>query len=373
MNPLYNPRQRKIYNDYNSWSSEKLTEIIKNGDNYNPDIIGIIAEILKERNVPLPGSFGPSADAFTEDTVVKEKPISEKEYNKEKKKREEKESKSRQFIAELREKPQEEIVAIITKYSFYEPEKLEAALTVAVDRGIISYDLRNSLQSQITENLNRHWDRKGRFAWEKNNAFMEFVSRYTDDEIYSIIEDPREIVIDVYHAVILTAMNRELIAKEDFNDYLEGAKSALRTDLERELDDFRKDFDLPESDEEVFDEETVVAESAKHWKCQECGELVDIELAICWNCQAEMPESGIVHPEAQEMRREMINEKKRFALHPVTAIFLIAAIMFVGDMARGLIGHGDAFHHKDFMIIDGIFLSVMVLWFAVKYFRIMKD
>lgn len=368
MNPLYTTRQRKIYNDYNPWPSEKLSDILRNRDNYNSDIIGVISDLLRERNVTLPESFAPPAETF-----VREKPVSEKEYAEAKRKQAEKESKSRQFTAELREKPVDELAGIITRYSYYEPEMIDAAMSVAVEKGIISYDLRESLQKQMTENMNSHRDRKKRFAWEKNNAFLEYVSRYNDDEIYSIIEEPREIVIDVYHAVILTALQRELITKEDFADYFEGAKSALRTDLERELDDFRSDFDLPETDEERFDDETVKAESSKYWKCPGCGELVDAELTECWNCQKEMPESGVIHPGVEEMRREMINEKKHFSLHPLSAIFAIAAIMFVADLARGWLGHGDPFHHKDFMIIDGIFLTVMVLWFAYKYFKIMKD
>jgi len=367
MNSLYNSRQRKIYNDYNSWSTEKLSDILKNRDNYNPDIIGVISEILRERNVTLPGSFDLPADTF-----VKEKPVPEKEYYEEQKRRNEKESKSRKFIAELREKPREELMDIITRYSYYEPEKIEAAMSVAVERGIISYELRESLQKQMTDNLSRHWDRKARFAWETNNAFIDFVSRYNDDEIYEIIDDPKDMVIDVYHAVILTALNRELISNDDFNEYFKGAKSALTTDYERSMDDFRERFDLPDLDEDPLNEETVRAEAAKYRKCPGCGELVDAEFSVCWKCQAEIPDSATV-PDIEEMRKEIISESKGFSVHPVLLMFLVTLLVFGVSVLRSWVRHGDPFYHKYSLAVFGAFLVGLFLWFLNKYYKIMKD
>lgn len=367
MNPLYNSRQRKIYNDYHSWSSEKLTEIVKNRDNYNPDIIVVIAEILTERNVPLPESFRPAADSF-----VKEKPVSEKEYNAEKERRTEKENKSRKFITELREQPKEEIEGIITRYSFYEPEKIEAAMNVAVERGIISYDLKEKLLKQMTDNLGRHWDRKARFAWEENNAFIDFVSRYTDDEIYGIIDNPKDMVIDVYHAVILTALNRELISNDDFKEFLKGAKNALTTDFERSIDDFRERFDLPEMDEDPLDDEAVSAEATKYRKCPGCGELVDAEFTVCWNCQAEIPETALI-PDVKEMRREIISEDRGLAINPILILAVMPLIVFGGALLKGWMRHGDPFYHKYSLAVLGVFLLGLFLWFLNKHYKIMKD
>jgi hypothetical protein len=367
MNPLYNSRQRKIYNDYNSWSAEKLMDILKNRDNYNPDIIGVIAEILKERNITLPGSFTPSSDIF-----VKEKPVSEKEYFEEQKRRNEKENKSRKFISELREKPREELAGIITRYSYYEPEKLEAAMIVAVERGIISYDLKESLQTQINDNMKRHWDRKARFPWEKNNAFVDFVSGYNDDEIYDIIDNPKDMVIDVYHAVILTALNRELISNDDFDEFFKGAKSALTTDFERGIDDFRERYDLPEVDDDPFNDEAVEKEAAKYRKCPGCGELVGTEFSECWNCQAEIPETAPI-PDIKEMRKEIVLENKGFAIHPLLLVAGMTLFIFGASVLRDWMRHGDPFYHKYSLAVFGVFLIGLFLWFLNKYFKIMKD
>jgi len=367
MNPLYNPRQRKIYNDYNSWSSEKLLDILKNKENYIPDIIGVISEILKERNIPLPGSFSPSADTF-----IKERPPSEKEYNEAQRIRAERESKSRKFTAELREVPAGEITGIITRYSYYEPEKLEAALNVAVERGIISFDLKEALQKQMTDNLDRHWDRKARFAWETSNAFMDFISRYNDDEIYETIDNPKDMVIDVYHAVILTALNRELISKDDFNEFFKGAKSALITDFERSMDDFRERFDLPEEVEDPLNDEAVRTEAAKYRKCPACGELVETEFSECWNCQAEIPETAPI-PDLVEMREEIISENKGLAIHPILLFAGMTLFIFGASVLRDWIRHGDPFYHKYSLAVFGVFLMGLFLWFLNKYFRIMKD
>jgi len=367
MNPLYNSRQRRIYNDYISWSTEKLIDILKNRDNYNSDIIGVISEILKERNVSLPGSFTPSADTF-----IKEKPVSEKEYTEAEKKRTAKEGKKRKFITDLHEKPQEEITGIITRYSYYEPDKIEATLSVAADRGIISYDLMKSLQKQMTENLGQHWNRKANFSWEKENAFMGFVSRYSDDEIYEIIDNPKEMVIDVYHAVLLTALNRELISYDDFKAFFKGARSALTTDFERSMDDFRERFDLPGEDEDPLSDEAVRTEAAKYRKCPACGELVDAEYTVCWKCQAEIPESAPL-PQPEEMKREMISEHKGLAMHPLLIVILVAIFIFGASAARDWIVHGDVFHHKYSLTGLGIFLAGGVIWFIFKYIRIMKD
>jgi hypothetical protein len=367
MNPLYNSRQRKIYSDYNSWSSEKLTEILKNRDNFNGDIIGIIADILKERNVTLAGSFDAPPDTYS-----KEKSVSEKEYYYEQKRRNEKESKSGKFITELSEKPNEELTGIITRYSFYEQEMVEAALIVAVERGVISYDLKELLLKQITDNLSRHWDRRSRFAWESDNAFMDLVSVYSDEEIYGIIDNPKDMVIDVYHAVILTALYRELISNDDFKEYFKGAKSALTTDFERSWDDFSERFDIPETHEDSLDDEAVSAEAAKFRKCPECGELVDSELTVCWKCQAEIPESAMI-PDIKEMRREIISEKRGIAIHPLLGLIMIPLLVFGGALLKGWVRHGDPFHHKYSLIVFGVVLFVMLLWSLDKYYKIMKD
>ena len=363
MNPLYTSRQRKIYNDYNSWTSPKLLEILKSRDSFNNDIIGIIEEILKDRNISIPSSPG-EAPGFSS--------ISDNEYITGEKRHTEKEETLRKYKTELREKPVEEIAEIITRYSYFQIDRLEAAMSVAVDRGIISYDLSVSLQKQMTENMNSHWDRKSSFAWETENAFIGYVSRYSDDEIYDLIDNPKEMVIDVYHAVLSTALNRELISNEDFNEFFKGAKSALTTDYERRIDEIHEYLDLPEPEEDPFNDNTVKAEAARYRKCPLCHELVDAELSLCWNCQAEMPESAPV-AEIEEMRQEMISEQKGFGMHPLLLVALITLVIFGAAILRSSIRHGDPFEDKYLLIIFGIFLIGVFLRFAYKYFKIMKD
>jgi hypothetical protein len=360
MNTLYNTRQRKIYNDYNSWSSEKLTEILKNRDNYNRDIIGVIEDILKERNIPVP----PPPE---EKPVFR--PVTETEYFEKEKLRAEKEGTLRKFISELRELPAEEIISIITRYSYYQPEKLEAAMSVAVDRGIISFDLRQSLQAQMEANLDRHWDRRAKFPWETNNAFVEFASRYSDDEIYNIIDDPREMVIDVYHAVLQTALKRELISGEDFEEYFKGAKSALTTDFEKNIDDFYKELDLPAGN---FDEETLKAEAGKYRVCPNCNEMVEAELSVCWNCQAEIPETAVV-PDVEKVRNEIISEQKGLNIHPAFLIIGLVILIFGGTVLRDFLRHGELFPHKYSLALLGVMIVGGILWGFYKFRQISDD
>ena len=53
MNQDYNSRQRKIYNDYNVCSTDKLLEMLKNKEKYITDVIEVIKDILLERNAIL--------------------------------------------------------------------------------------------------------------------------------------------------------------------------------------------------------------------------------------------------------------------------------------------------------------------------------
>jgi rubrerythrin len=215
----------------------------------------------------------------------------------------------RSHIERLREKEPNEIVDVIKRYSDYRPEAVEAALSVAVDRGLISWDLRNRLFTQICYNINGHWKRDSHYSWEENNAFCELVKDYTDDELYGAIEDPAGIVIDVYHAILSTAFKRELISKTDFEDNFRSAALALRSDEEVRTDEFIEYiFDKPADQfrAELPDPEK---EKDKFWKCPSCGELVEMEIAVCWKCDTPAPDNA-AHPSTEEMAEEIRNESK---------------------------------------------------------------
>jgi len=50
----YNSRQRKIYKDYNIYSTDNLLDIIKKRNEYIPEVINVINDILSERNAIYP-------------------------------------------------------------------------------------------------------------------------------------------------------------------------------------------------------------------------------------------------------------------------------------------------------------------------------
>lgn len=226
------------------------------------------------------------------------------------------------FKAILKEKDTPEIENIITKYVSYKPEMAEAALYVAVDRGIISYDLRE----KITEQMRLNFSEKSKYArqliWEKNNAFREYVARYSDDQIYDIIDNPSDIVFDVYHAVLLIARERELISDEDFeNLFKEGIRSS-RNENELYADRMNDLFSDTVEDEPVLTDEQIEGYKSKYWICPSCRELVDIDFEICWKCQSAKPEI-IRQPDRDEIIREL--KPVKIFSPAITGFALIAA------------------------------------------------
>ena len=120
------------------------------------------------------------------------------------------------FVSTLKEEEKDEIDRIITRYKNYEPAMVEAAIHVAVDKGMISYDLKERLLYQIRLNCSDKAKAVKQSNWESNNAFTGYVAGYSDDDILNFIEDPADIVIDVYHAVLSEAKKRDLISQEEF-------------------------------------------------------------------------------------------------------------------------------------------------------------
>jgi len=120
------------------------------------------------------------------------------------------------FVSTLKEEEKSEIDRIITRYINYEPVMVEAAIHVAVDRGMISYNLKERLLNQIRLNFSKKVKAVKKANWENNNAFTGYVAGYSDDDILNFIEDPADIVIDVYHAVLSEAKRRDLISPGEF-------------------------------------------------------------------------------------------------------------------------------------------------------------
>ncbi|HUX94650.1 MAG TPA: hypothetical protein VMV47_02870 [Bacteroidales bacterium] len=209
-----------------------------------------------------------------------------------------------EFIRKLREDDNQELDRIITRYISYKPEMAEAALYVAVERGIIAYDLRE----KITEQIRLNYSKKSKYAkqavWDKNNAFKEYVSSYNDEEIYNIIDNPSEIVIDVYHAVLLAALERELISSEDFDNLFKDGIKSSRNEAELYTDRMNELYGDPFDDEPGLTDEQIEEYKSKFWKCPSCNELVDTDFEICWKCQTEKPDL-IQQPDREEIIREI--------------------------------------------------------------------
>lgn len=208
------------------------------------------------------------------------------------------------FVKSLSDKEAKELSSIITHYLSYRPETVEAALIVSVDKGWISYDIKEKLWNQINTNFATHNKRVKIYEWENNNAFVPYVSNYSDEEIYSILEDPNEIVIDVYHAFLTLARERELISGADFKRHYDNAKMSEDGEAEYKRYDISDLFRYKEPVSDEPTESEIEAEKEKYWKCPKCNELVGMEFAECWNCASEIPEI-IEHPDTEEVLKEL--------------------------------------------------------------------
>jgi len=347
MNDDYNSRQRKIYNDYKGHSSDSLLEIVKNGDKYLPEVIEVIYDILIERNVVFPRieMEEPEDDVF----IGKEKvdAVSEESFTEAKPRND---GAVKLFVKKLSEKSAVELSEIITHYISYEPETVEAALIVSVDKGLIGYDLKELLLKQISANFSAHLKHIKQYKWEKNNAFIKYVTGYQDDDLYSIIENPSGIVIDVYHAILLTAKERELISEEELNRHYQENIAANRSDYEirsAEIDMFFRDDNSPV---ETLSDEELETEREKFWKCPKCGELVEMEFGVCWKCQGEVPET-IEHPDKEEIIKQLKDEKSFNPLNIGTTSLIVGVVICLLNWWRGdTYGFFKHLHYEDYAI-----------------------
>jgi hypothetical protein len=121
-------------------------------------------------------------------------------------------------------------------------------------------------------------------------------------------------------------MERELISEFDFKRYYEEAKLAIRSDEEINRSIISDIFKMEESTDSNQDEAELEAERDKFWKCPVCEENVGMEFAVCWNCEAQIPEV-ILHPDKVEIRKEL---PSKMPASPVKiGIRLIGAGVFI--------------------------------------------
>lgn len=264
----------------------------------------------------------------------------------------------REFVKKFSDKNQDELDAVITRYINYKPETVEAALYVSVDKGFLSYDLKGELLRQIMSNFAIHEKGIKVRKWESDNVFVKYVARYDDETIYGIIEDTKGIVIDVYHAVLLTAKERELISGDDFEKFYSSAISATLSDREIENQEFERFLSEEEEIGPQLTDEELEKEAGKFWKCPKCGEMVDMELAVCWNCEAVTPET-VEHPGIEEVRKS-ISVRRPFSFSRTGLGLMIGGIVvFVNGFDTF-----SAFHHTHYgRFVFGGFFFLMGLFF----------
>jgi hypothetical protein len=346
MNKGYNSRQRKIYIDYNVNSTESLFEMIHNRNKYISEVISIVEDILVERKAMFPPEekFQLKQDDKSNSNVSKIVAVADFEKSNN--------EKLKSFVRKLQEKSPKELSAIITRYISYEPETVEAALFLSVEKGIISFDLKVNMLKQIKENFAAHQQSRKRFNWESDNAFIQYVSGYQDEEVYNAIEDPSDIVIDVYHAILSVARDRELITNDDFTRYYKDAKAAIRSEREIINDELDTFFAGPP---DFKDEVEMEEEKTKYWKCPSCCNLVGMEFGVCWNCQTEIP-AVIEHPDTDEIIKEKASQREYSPIK--TGFILIGGGIFVSLLAyfRGYTYSGVKFFFYGRLVFAGFFI-----------------
>jgi hypothetical protein len=233
---------------------------------------------------------------------------------------------SRAWYESLREKSNTEVEEIILKYDGYQPAMVEAALDAMFDRGLISFELKEDIRKQAEANMKSDWNREGAYLWESKNAFTALFNMETDERIYDLIDNPGGMIIDAYHGLLTSAMERHLISGHDFSHLFSTAKKVNRTEDEILDDEVTEFYGMEEKDPDELTPEELEAERLRHWKCPSCGELSEMEFAQCWKCGAESP-SDLIHPSAAEV----IEAKKETSVTGLRSASLLL-------MAFGLLG-----------------------------------
>jgi hypothetical protein len=181
------------------------------------------------------------------------------------------EDQSKSLIRKFSDYTTDELTGIIFNYLNYTPEAINAALYLSVEKGLISYNLKEAIWEQIQGNLVLSDKRVKTYSWEKNNAFAGMFSGYTDDQLYDIIENPTEISIDAYHAILTVALQRELISGNDFFNYFENAKAGNITG--NTLSPFNPESiqnDVSEEETEIINNDTSLYDK---WSIRNTGPL----------------------------------------------------------------------------------------------------
>lgn len=123
---------------------------------------------------------------------------------------------------------------------------------------------------------------------KNDNLFLKFVSSYSDEELLKSIDNPSDFEKDVYDAIISESLHRHLISKVQFDELYS-------------VDRIKKG--KFETDDEIQ------VNAADYWKCPKCGQTVEMNFEVCWNCQSYKPEK-IVHPTTAKIIEYQSEEKQ---------------------------------------------------------------
>ncbi len=114
-----------------------------------------------------------------------------------------------------------------------------------------------------------------------------------------------------------------------------------------EIDLFLSDKNSPV---ETLSDEDLETEREKFWKCPKCGELVEMEFAVCWKCQGEVPES-IEHPDKEEIIKQLTDER---SFNPLkigyTSLIVGVLICFLNWFSGDYYGFFKHLHYEDYVI-----------------------
>src|SRR5664280_1131676 len=108
---------------------------------------------------------------------------------------------------------------------------------------------------------------------KNENLYLKFVSKYTDNDLLKGIENPSDFEKDVFNAILMESLKRELITNRQFDELMEAKINGINENTE---------------DGEFLNTED-------YWRCPHCSQTVAMNFEACWNCQHQKPEN-IEHP-----------------------------------------------------------------------------
>jgi hypothetical protein len=172
-------------------------------------------------------------------------------------------------------------------------------------------------------------------------------------------------VIDVYHAILVTARDRELISDDDFAGYYKEAKAAIRTEHEVIKDEIDNYFQTGDPANDFKNEAEIEAEKEKYWKCPSCNQLVEMEFGVCWNCKAEIPET-VEHPDTEEIIKER-TAKNTF--NPIKSGFILIGTGILVGLLGFVRTYYSHFRYGRFVFGAFIFLIGTVFVISGLFFK----